>query len=192
MIAGLLIAIPGLLMVAVPMICGAWMLIMVSVAVKTLIVGTLKHIGFAIKSWIKPHIHHVHLTDHEIETRYREIDIKKHGYNPMRHDFHIKELFPKKPEMEKIKIAAKQLFPHRYHELMPKSAKDDYFMARSYLTNMAVERHHQLTAGQWSEAKQQQWIEMPYLPVVMREVDDEFVSLCFIAVGREEKQHFAS
>ncbi|MBK8202554.1 MAG: hypothetical protein IPK68_09665 [Bdellovibrionales bacterium] len=85
----------------------------------------------------------------------------------------------KKPEIEKIKAAAKQLFPHRYQQLMPKSGKDDYQIARSFLTNLAVERHHQLTAGQWSEAKQKHWIEMPYLPMVMREVDDEFVNWCF-------------
>ncbi len=192
MIATLLIAIPGLLLVAVPVVGGMWMLIKIMVGVTFLITGLTKHIGFAIKSWIKPHIHHVHLTDHEIETRYREIDIKKNGYNPMRHDFHIKELFPRKPNIEKIKAAAKQLFPNRYQELLPKTAKDEYFMARSFLTNMAVERHHQMTSGQWSEAKQKQWLEMPELPVVMREIDDEFVNWCFLAVGREQAEHYAS
>ena len=191
MIATLLIAIPGLLMVAVPMIGGAWLMICVAVALKTLIVGIIKHIGFAVKTWIKPHIHYVHLTDHEIETRYRELDIKKNGYNPMRHDFHIKELFPRKPNIEKIKIAAKNLFPHRYHELTHKIGEDDYQLARNFLTNMAVERHTQLTAGQWSQAKEKQWIEMPFLPVVMREVDEEFVNWCFLAVGLEVKEHNA-
>lgn len=188
MIATLLVAIPGLLLVAVPMICGAWALIVAT----GLVVGLIKHIGFAVKTWIKPHIQHVHLTEHEIETRYREIDIKKNGYNPMRHDFHIKELFPKKPEIEKIKAAAKQLFPNRHNELMPKNGKDDYHIARGFLTNMAVERHHQISSGQWSEEKQKQWLAVPYLPEVMREVDDEFVTWCFMAVGREEKQHYAS
>jgi hypothetical protein len=188
MIATLLIAIPGLLLAAVPAICGMWALIVVT----GLIVSLIKHIGFTIKTWFNPHINHVHMTDHEIETRYREMDIKKHGYNPMRHDFHIKELFPKKPEIEKLRVAAKKLFPSRYQELMPKGLKDDYYIARSFLTNMAVERHHQLTAGQWSEAKQMQWLEMPYLPEVMREVDDEFVNWCFFAVGREKAEHYAS
>lgn len=188
MIATLLIAIPGLLLTAVPMICGMWALVVVT----GLIVGLIKHIGFTVRTWFKPHINHVRMTDHEIETLYREMDIKKHGYNPMRHDFHIKELFPKKPEIEKIKAAAKQLFPNRHQQLMPKNLKDEYEIARRFLTNLAVERHNQLTAGQWSEAKQKQWIEMPYLPVVMREVDDEFVSWCFVAAGREEKQYFAS
>jgi len=188
MIATLLIAIPGLLLVAVPMICGMWALMVVT----GLFVDMIRRIGFTIKTWFKPHIQHVRMTDHEIEMRYREMDIKKHGYNPMRHDFHIKELFPMKPELEKIKAAAKQLFPHRHHQLMPIGCKDEYQIARGFLTNMAVERHHQLTAGQWSEAKEKQWLEMPYLPEVMREVDDEFVNWCFLAVGREEKQHFAS
>lgn len=189
MMATLLIAIPGLLMVAVPMICGAWLMIVVT----TVVGGLLRHFGITIKTWIKPRIHHVHLTDGEIETRYREMDIKKNGYNPMRHDFHIKELFPRKPNIEKIQAAAKELFPHRHHQLMPKNIKDDYQLARSFLTNMAVERHHQMTTGQWSEAKQKQWIEMPFLPVVMREVDDEFVNWCFLAVGaKEEKEHLAS
>ncbi len=193
MIAALLIAIPGLLLVGVPMVCGAWMLIKVTVGVTFLVVGLIKHIGFAMKSWIKPHIHYVHLSDHEIETRYRALDIKKNGYNPMRHDFHVKELFPRKPNIEKIKAAAKELFPHRYQHLLPQDAKDDYQLARSFLTNMAVWRHHQRTTGQWSEAKEKQWIEMPFLPVVMREVDDEFVNWCFLAVGaKEEKEHLAS
>jgi hypothetical protein len=188
MIATLLIAIPGLLLAAVPMICGMWVLTVAT----GLIIGVIRHVGFTIKTWFKPHINHVHMTDHEIEARYREMDIKKHGYNPMRHDFHIKELFPKKPEIEKLRAAAKKLFPSRYQELMPKGLKDDYCIARSFLTNMAVERHHQLTAGQWSEAKQKQWLEMPYLPEVMREVDDEFVNWCFLAVGREKAEHYAS
>lgn len=192
LIATLLIAIPGLLMVAVPMIGGAWLMICVAVALKTLIVGIIKHIGFAVKTWIKPHIHHVHLSDAEVEMRYREIDLKKHGYNPMRHDFHIKELFPRKPNLEKIKAAAKELFPHRHHQLMPKAGIDDYHTARSFLTNMAVERHTQLGAGQWSEAKEKKWIEMPYLPKVMREVDDEFVNWCFLAVGREMEERHVS
>lgn len=188
MIAGLLIAIPGLLLMIVPMICGMWAL----VCVTGLLIDVIRHIGFTFKTWFKPHINHVHLTDHEIETRYRELDIKKHGYNPMRHDFHIKELFPKKPEVEKIKIAAKELFPNRYHQLMPTGGKDDYHIARSFLTNMAVERHHQLTVGQWSDEKQKQWLAMPYLPEVMQEIDDEFVNWCFMAVGREEKERLAS
>ena len=183
-----LIAIPGLLLAVVPAICGMWVL----VCVTGLLIDLIRHLGFTIKTWFKPHINNVQMTDHEIETRYREMDIKKHGYNPMRHDFHIKELFPKKPEIEKIKAAAKQLFPNRYKQLMPKGGKDDYQIARSFLTNLAVERHHQLTAGQWSEVKEKQWVEMPYLPAVMHEVDDEFVSWCFMAVGREEKQHYAS
>lgn len=188
MIATLLIAIPGLLLAAVPIVCGMWALIVIT----GLIVGGIRHLGFTIKTWFKPHIQHVHLTDHEIETRYRELDIKRNGYNPMRHDFHIKELFPKKPEIEKIKTAAKQLFPHRYDQLMPTNCKDEYHIARSFLTNLAVERHHQITAGQWSDAKEKQWIEMPYLPVVMREIDDEFVNWCFIAAGREKAEHHAS
>lgn len=188
MIAQLLIAVPGLLFVLVPMICGAIALGGVILAVGRL----LAHIVFAIRTWFKPHIQHVHLTDFEIETRYREIDIKKHGYNPMRHDFHVRELFPKKPELEKIKAAAKQLFPNRHHQLIPLGGKDEYHVARSFLTNMAVERHHQMTAGQWSEEKQKQWLAMPYLPEVMREVDDEFVNWCFLAVGREEKERLAS
>ncbi len=188
MVAMLLLWIPTIVLLAVPVISGGWIVLNIAAVIITVI----RHIGSAIKSWIKPRIIHVHMTDHEIETRYRELDIKKHGYNPMRHDFHIKELFPKKPELEKIKAAAKQLFPNRYQELKPKNAKDEYFMARSFLTNMAVERHHQLTAGQWSEAKQKQWVEMPYLPVVMREVDDEFVSWCFLAVGREQAERYAS
>lgn len=188
MIATLLIAIPGLLLMAVPVIGGLWLMTVVIAVIGTVI----RQLGFAMKTWIKPHIHHVHLSDSEIETRYRELDIKKNGYNPMRHDFHIKELFPRKPNMEEIKAAAKSLFPHRYHELMPKIGKDDYHVARSFLTNMAVERHTQLTAGQWSEAKEKQWIEMPFLPVVMREVDEEFVNWCFLAVGREVKEHYAS
>lgn len=192
LIASLLIAIPGLLLVGVPMVCGAWMLIKVTVGLTFLITGLIKHIGFTVKTWFKPHINHVHLSDHEIETRYRDLDIKKNGYNPMRHDFHIKELFPRKPDLEKIKAAAKQLFPNRHYELLPKSGKDDYYIARSFLTNMAVERHHQMTSGQWSEAKQKQWLEMPYLPEVMREVDDEFVNWCFLAVGREKTVHYAS
>lgn len=188
MIATLLVGIPGLLFVIVPMICGTIAICGVILAVGRL----LAHIVFAIRTWFKPHINHVHLTDHEIKTRYRAIDIEEHGYNPMRHDFHIKELFPKKPEIEKIKAAAKNLFPNRYLQLMPIGAKDDYKIARSFLTNMAVERHHQLTAGQWSEAKEKQWVEMPYLPEVMREVDDEFVNWCFLAVGREKAEHYAS
>lgn len=188
MIATLLIAIPGLLLVAVPAICGMWAFVVIT----GLIIGGIRHVGFTMKTWFKPHINHVHMTNGQIKDRYREMDIEEHGYNPMRHDFHIQELFPKKPEIEKIKAAAKQLFPNRYQELMPKGGKDDYQIARSFLTNMAVERHHQLTAGQWSDAKEKQWLEMPYLPAVMREVDDEFVNWCFLAVGREEKQHFAS
>lgn len=192
LISTLIIAIPGLLLVAIPMIGGAWLMICVAVALKTLIVGIIKHIGFAVKTWIKPHIHHVHLTDHEIETRYREIDIKKHGYNPMRHDFHIKELFPRKPDIEKIKAAAKQLFPNRYPHLIPQNGKDDYHTARSLLTNLAVERHQQREAGHWSEAKEKQWIEMPYLPIVMREIDDEFVNWCLLAVGQDKPERCAS
>jgi hypothetical protein len=188
MIAKFLIAAPGLLLAIVPMICG-----MIALSGVVLLAGrVLTHILFTIKTWFKPHIQHVHLTDHEIETRYREMDIKKNGYNPMRHDFHIKELFPKKPELAKISAAAKLLFPHRHHQLVPKNGKDDYHIARQFLTNMAVERHHQLTAGQWSEAKQKQWVEMPYLPEVMREVDEEFVNWCFLAVGREKAEHYAS
>jgi len=188
LIASLLIAIPGLLLAAVPMICGMWALVVVT----GLIIGLIKHIGFTVKTWFKPHINHVHMTDDEIETRYRELDIKKHGYNPMRHDFHMKELFPKKPDIEKIKAAAKALFPNRYAQLMPIGAKDDYRIAHRFLANMAVERHHQLTAGQWSEAKEKQWVEMPYLPVVMREIDDEFVNWCFLTVGQEKVEHYAS
>ncbi len=190
--ATLLIAIPGLLLVAVPMIGGAWLMICVAVALKTLIVGIIKHIEFAVKTWIKPHIHYVHLTDHEIETKYRELDIKKHGYNPMRHDFHVKELFPRKPNIEKIKDAAKELFPHRYLQLMPQGCKDDYETARSFYLNMGVERHHQMTSGQWSEAKQKRWLEMPSLPKVMHEIDDEFVSWCFLAVGKGKPEYHAS
>lgn len=192
LIAGLLIAIPGLLMVAVPMIGGAWLMICVAVALKTLIVGIIKHIGFAVQTWIKPHIHYVHLTDHEIETRYRELDIKKNGYNPMRHDFHIKELFPRKPNLENIKAAAKQLFPNRYPQLIPPNGADDYYTARSLLTNLAVERHQQREAGQWSEAKEKHWLEMPHLPVAMREIDDEFVNWCLLAVGQNKPERQAS
>ena len=119
MIATLLIAIPGLLLVAVPAICGMWALVVVT----GLIIGGIRHFGFTMKTWFKPHISHVHLTNSQIKDRYREIDIEEHGYNPMRHDFHIKELFPKKPEIEKIKAAAKQLFPIRCHQLMPKAGK---------------------------------------------------------------------
>jgi hypothetical protein len=188
MIAKLLIAIPGLLFMIVPMICGAIALSGVVLAVGKL----LSHIVFVIKTWFKPQINHVHMTDHEIETRYRELDIKRNGYNPMRHDFHIKELFPRKPEIEKIKDAGKRLFPNQFHRLMPLGKKDEYNAARGLLTNMAVERHHQVSSGQWTDEKQKQWLAMPYLPEVMREVDDEFVTWCFMAVGREEKQHLAS
>jgi hypothetical protein len=189
MIASLLIAIPGLLLMVVPVLGGLWLMSVVIVVIGTLI----KQLGFAMKTWIKPHIHYVHLTDAEIEDRYRDIDIKKHGYNPMRHDFHIKELFPRKPDLEKIKAAAKQLFPNRHHQLFPiKTGADDYQTARSFLTNMAVERHQLLAAGQWSETKEKQWTEMPHLPKVMREVDDEFVNWCFLAVGREVEDRIAS
>lgn len=54
MIATLLIAIPGLLLIAVPVVGGMWMLIKIMVGVTFLITGLTKHIGFAIKSWIKP------------------------------------------------------------------------------------------------------------------------------------------
>lgn len=191
LIAKLLIAIPGLLLMVVPAICGVLMM----VTITAVVVGIIRHIGTVIKSFFKPQL--VHLTDHQVRTKFRELDNKEHGYNPIRQDYHVGELFLKKPELEKIKAAAKKLFPNHYHCLLPTNKKPndqwaDHRMAHQFILNMLVQRQHYIQTNRWSQEQEKLWLEMPYLPEPMQQVDDEYVNLILATTGHQDPERLAS
>lgn len=190
-IALLLIAIPGLLLVAVPMICGMWVL----VTVAGITIDIIRHIGTTIKSFFKPQL--VHLTDGAIKTKFRDLDNKENGYNPIRQDYHVGELFPRKPDLEKIKAAGKKLFPNHYQCLLTTNKKPnnqwaDHHMAHQFILNMLVQRQHQIQTNRWSQEQEKLWLEMPYLPEPMHQVDDEYVNLILVTLGQQGPEKLAS
>lgn len=182
------LALPGLLLSLVPVMVGFGFFF----GLARTMWAIFKHMRGYFETRYEPQVIHLEMSDDEIKRRYRDMDNKEKGYNPLRHDYAMIELFPKKPVIEEIRAAAKILFPYRHHQLMPDRKKNEYQTAHGVLLNMLVERHHQVTSKRWSAEKEKLWLEVPYLPKAMQQIDDEYVSWCFLALGKEEKELHAS
>lgn len=187
-----ILALPGFLIGLIPAAISMILCIAVCRLVFKAIQRITQNIELYFETRYTPKVVHVQLAESEIKRKYRELDIKEHGYNPMRHDFAMIELFPKKPVVQEIVASAKNLFPNRYHQLMPTEKKDEYKTAHGLLLNMLVERHLQISSGQWSADKERLWQAVPYLPKAMIDIDDEYINWLFTALGREKPLALAS
>lgn len=186
------LAIPGILMGLIPVtVALVFSYALVRLAYRS-VERFVRHMNLYYETRYVPKIIKQEMSESEIRREYRKLDNKEKGYNPFRHDYALIELFPQKPVISKISEAAQRLFPQRYLQLMPKTKRSEYQVAHDLCLNMLIERQHQIKSGRWSKEKEKQWIEVPFLPAPMREIDDEYLNWCFMAIGHDEPKQLAS
>jgi hypothetical protein len=153
-VATWLIAIPGFLLVGIPLVMG-------TVLVCKLILFAY-YVGKSILSNVdyrfRPKLVYVPLSDDEVKFRYHNLDNKEHGYNPLRQDFADRELFRQKPVIFQIKTDAKKLFPKVDFDFIQEG--DIYQAARTFFLRMLVERATMIDKGYWNTEKEKQWVNL--------------------------------
>lgn len=179
-------ALPGLLISMIPLVVGLGFTYGLFRAMGKI----FKHMKRYFETRYQPQVIYLDLADDEIKRRYREMDVKEKGYNPFRHDYAMVELFPKEPKVDEIKMAAKKLFPRRHHQLVSND-KNVYRAAHALLLNMLVERRHQINTKRWSDEQEKDWLEVPYLPTQMREIDDVYLDWIFTSTGYQDTEVMA-
>lgn len=132
------IAVPGLLLAIVPMICGAVAVCYLIAVVYAVTKRILNALALFFETLFKPKLVYVQMTNDDIKIKYHELDNKEHGYNPLRQDFAPLELFPQKPVISQIKADAEKLFPRLDFKFV--NGKDIYREAQAYFLRMLVER----------------------------------------------------
>lgn len=178
-IAGLLIAIPGLLLVGIPLICGTVALCSLIGVAYAVLKGILENIGLRFK----PKFISVPMSDDDIKIKYHELDNKEHGYNPLRQDFASLELFPQKPVISQIKADAEKLFPRVDFKFI--QGKDIYREAKTYFLRMLIERATMIDKGLWDAEKEKQWVNFKGRPKQMLELDQYYLDWHYKQLGQE-------
>jgi len=179
-------ALPGLLISLIPLAVGLGFTYGIFRAMGKI----FKHMRQYFETRYQPQVIYLDLADDEIKRRYREMDVKEKGYNPFRHDYAMIELFSKEPKIDEIKEAAKKLFPRRHHQLVSND-KNVYRAAHALLLNMLIERRYQINTKRWSDEQEKAWLEVPYLPTQMREIDDVYLDWIFASTGYKDTELLA-
>lgn len=177
--AGWLIAIPGLLLVGVPLIMGSVLACKLILIAYFVVKGILQNVGLRFR----PKLVYVQMSDDAIKIKYHDLDNKEHGYNPLRQDFASHELFPKKPVISQIKADAESLFPRVDFKFI--KANDIYREASTYFLRMLVERATMIDKGQWNTEKEKQWVEFKGRPKQMLEIDTYYMDWHYKQLGQE-------
>ena len=174
-----LIAIPGLLFVFLPVICGTIAVCFLIGVAYSVLKGFLENVGLRFR----PKLVYVQMSDDDIKIKYHELDNKEHGYNPLRQDFAPLELFPQKPVISQIKVDAEKLFPQVDFKAI--EGKDIYREAQTYFLRMLVERSLMIDKGQWNTDLEKQWVNFKGRPKQMLELDGYYMDWHYKQLGQE-------
>lgn len=187
-----LMALPGLLIGLIPAIISSIFTIIICRMMYKAIHRLVQHLALYFETRYEPKVIYLKMSEEEIKKTYREMDIKDRGYNPFRHEYAMIELFPRMPVVDEIKAAARAIFPHKCAHLAPTEKQNEYQAAHVFFLSMLMERFQQIQGGRWSDSKEKLWLNMPYLPKQMHEIDDDYAAWCLRSAGREQPRHFAS
>lgn len=179
LIAQMLIAVPGLLLVGIPLICGTVALCYLIAVAYSVAKGILENIG----SRFKPKLVYVQMSNDDIKIKYHELDNKEHGYNPIRQDFAPLELFPQIPVISQINADAEKLFPRVDFSFI--KSGDIYRKAQTYFLRMLVERATMIDKGLWNTDLENQWVNFKGRPKQMLEVDGHYMDWHYKQLGQE-------
>jgi hypothetical protein len=181
--ATLLIAIPGLLLGLIPMICGAVAVCFLIAVAYVVIKRILNALALFFETLFKPKLVYVRMSDDDIKIKYHELDNKEHGYNPLRQDFASLELFPQIPIISQIKVDAQKLFPRVDFNFI--QAIDVYRIAHTYFLRMLVERATMIDKGLWTSELENQWVNFKGRPKQMLEIDSHYMDWHYKQLGQE-------
>lgn len=178
-----LIAIPGLLFVFLPVICGTIAVCFLIAVAYSVMKRILNNFALFFETLFKPKFIHVQMSDDDIKIKYHELDNKEHGYNPLRQDFAPLELFPKEPVISQIKADAEKLFPQVDFKSI--KGKDIYREAQTCFLRMLVERATMIDKGQWNTDLEKQWVNFKSRPKQMLELDSYYMDWHYKQLGQE-------
>lgn len=179
----LLIAIPGLLLVGIPLICGTVAVCYLIGIAYVVAKRILNNFALFFETLFKPKLIPVPMSDDDIKIKYHELDNKEHGYNPLRQDFASLELFPQKPVISQIKADAEKLFPRVDFKFI--QGKDIYREAKTYFLRMLIERATMIDKGLWDAEKEKQWVNFKGRPKQMLELDQYYLDWHYKQLGQE-------
>ena len=178
-----LIAIPGLMLAIIPMICGTTAVCYLIGIAYSVTKRILNNFALFFETLFKPKLVHVPMSNDDIKIKYHELDNKEHGYNPLRQDFASLELFPQKPVISQIKADAEKLFPRVDFKFI--KGNDIYREAKTYFLRMLVERATMIDKGQWNTDLEKQWVNFKGRPKQMLELDQYYLDWHYKQLGQE-------
>ena len=181
--ATLLIAIPGLLLGLIPMICGAVAICFLIAVAYAVIKRILNAAALFFETLFRPKLVYVRMSDDDIKIKYHELDNKEHGFNPLRQDFAPLELFPQQPIISQIKADAEKLFPRLDFKFI--KSGDIYGEAKTYFLRMLIERATMIDKGSWTTDLENQWVNFKGRPKQMREIDGHYMDWHYKQLGQE-------
>ncbi|MBK9038708.1 MAG: hypothetical protein IPL83_05990 [Bdellovibrionales bacterium] len=101
----------------------------------------------------------------------RDYDTEMSGFNPMKYNYSIFELFPKQPELEVVNQWRKKIFSLSDLKDGPNEKTEKIKFWYSIFLAMALMRVDMKKQKIWTSEKEQLWLGFPYRPKAMREVD---------------------
>jgi hypothetical protein len=101
----------------------------------------------------------------------KDHDTEKIGFNPIKHNYSVFELFPKQPDPIVVNEWRKRIFnlSDLKSEPLDRTEKIKYWY--SVFLAMALMRSDMQKQKTWSSAKEQMWMQFPFRPKAMKEVD---------------------
>ncbi len=101
----------------------------------------------------------------------KDHDTEKIGFNPIKYNYSVFELFPKQPDPIVINEWRKKIFSlsDLKNEPLDRTEKIKYWY--SVFLAMALMRSDMQKQKTWSSVKEQMWVQFPFRPKAMKEVD---------------------
>lgn len=165
----------------IPMLISIFVMIALILGFYRMVSSIFLHMRYYFQTRFEPKVVHVSMSDDEIKRKYREMDNKENGFNPMRQAYAHIELFPKVPDLEKVKEFGAKLFPNLKFEDNKNSSV--YINARSYFLMMLIERSRQVENGTWNTDKEKKWTDFPCRPKQMAEIDGYYLDWAYEKMG---------
>lgn len=109
-----------------------------------------------------------------IRNELKEHDTKMHGFNPAKYNYSIHELFPKEPSHHVVNELRKKIFSLSDLQSVPIERTEKIKYWYSVFLAMALMRADMKKQKMWNAEKEGLWIDFPFRPRAMREVDPAY------------------